>query len=549
MGSSTHYNFTVPNNLGDNGIWGLELNSTINAMDSSLWSATAGVNQGVNTLSLVASTALTSPLVSQQNITPNANGYAVYMPAMNTVTVGSTSPNTSAPLVGSIVTFKNMSSTYNFSIFAYDGTTVIYGGHLGSGTLTSGGTGYVAGTYTDVPLTGGAGSGATANITVNSSGIVTLVTPIQTGIGFIVGDVLSASNSYLGGSGSGLVFTVSSTYGIAPGASVQLLVTSNSTVNGSFTYRLLGDVVSQNNLSDIANPNTALNNLLPDQNSNAGLVLVTNGTNASWGTASGFSTGDVKFTLKNTADSGWILADDGALATASTSLYIVYYSSINNGGSSFTVGDYIWCTGGATFVVTSVSSGVITGVKQIDSGLYTSSQATVSQSATSGSGSGAILNVTSTSFSTLHTGTSYQALYYLLWNNIPDIYCPVSGGRGSTAAADWTAGKAIRITRMLGRVLGIAGSGLNLNSYSLGQLYGDNNLQMHGHSVNESPHRHSGQTWDSSGGSSNTVTRASNNGSTWYSDYATTGITVNTAGSGYGQNMQPTTFLNAMIKL
>lgn len=39
---------------------------------------------------------------------------------------------------------------------------------------------------------------------------------------------------------------------------------------------------SANNLSDVATPNTALNNILPSQTSNSGKVLQTNGTNTSW---------------------------------------------------------------------------------------------------------------------------------------------------------------------------------------------------------------------------------------------------------------------------
>lgn len=42
-----------------------------------------------------------------------------------------------------------------------------------------------------------------------------------------------------------------------------------------------------NNLSDVANANTSLNNILPDQTSNAGKFLKTDGTDASWATGGG----------------------------------------------------------------------------------------------------------------------------------------------------------------------------------------------------------------------------------------------------------------------
>ena len=70
-----------------------------------------------------------------------------------------------------------------------------------------GGTGYTNGTYTDVPLTGGTtGSGLTADITV-SGGAVTEVTDISASTleEYQIGDILSASDSDLGGGGgSGL---------------------------------------------------------------------------------------------------------------------------------------------------------------------------------------------------------------------------------------------------------------------------------------------------------------------------------------------------------
>lgn len=82
------------------------------------------------------------------------------------------------------------------------------------GTLTGGGTGYVTGVYTNggngIPLTGGSGTGAIANsITVNGSGVVSAISIKEgSGTGYYIGDVLSASNTFLGGSGSGLQFTV-----------------------------------------------------------------------------------------------------------------------------------------------------------------------------------------------------------------------------------------------------------------------------------------------------------------------------------------------------
>lgn len=72
-----------------------------------------------------------------------------------------------------------------------------------------GGTGYVDGTYNNVPLTGGLGSGALATIVV-SGGAVTSVTVTAQGTLYATNDVLSASNTFLGGTGSGFSIIVTS---------------------------------------------------------------------------------------------------------------------------------------------------------------------------------------------------------------------------------------------------------------------------------------------------------------------------------------------------
>jgi hypothetical protein len=90
--------------------------------------------------------------------------------------------------------------------------TLLYGGNgdgfsMFVGTIT-GGSGYVNGTYTNVPLTGGTGTGAAATIVV-AGGTVTEVYSTSIGnIGYNIADTLSASNTYLGRTGTGFSFTI-----------------------------------------------------------------------------------------------------------------------------------------------------------------------------------------------------------------------------------------------------------------------------------------------------------------------------------------------------
>jgi len=98
------------------------------------------------------------------------------------------------------------------------------------GTIT-GGAGYVIGTYTNVTLTGGSGSGAKATVTV-ALGAVTAVTVTSRGAGYQVGDVLSASNTELGGTGAGFSVPVATLY--AQG--IQMSAAATATATASLTF-------------------------------------------------------------------------------------------------------------------------------------------------------------------------------------------------------------------------------------------------------------------------------------------------------------------------
>lgn len=110
---------------------------------------------------------------------------------------------------------------------------VFVGGIKTLGSITAG-SGYVDSIYTDVPLTGGNGAGATADITVSGTA-VTAVTLVERGYGYQVNDVLSADNADLGGSGAGFSIPVSAIY--LQGAQLSNNATSSSTQTLTFSIQ------------------------------------------------------------------------------------------------------------------------------------------------------------------------------------------------------------------------------------------------------------------------------------------------------------------------
>jgi hypothetical protein len=137
---------------------------------------------------------------------------------------------------------------------------------LGTGinTLTTGslvgGTNYATGTYSNVALTGGTGSGARANITVGAGGDVTAVTMTSRGVGYTVADSMSADASSLGGSVNGIGTTgvvvggsnytngtfsnIPLTGGTGTGARATIVVASNAVTTVTITTKGSGYTVS-----------------------------------------------------------------------------------------------------------------------------------------------------------------------------------------------------------------------------------------------------------------------------------------------------------------
>jgi len=139
---------------------------------------------------------------------------------------------------------------------------------------------------------------------------------------------------------------------------------------------------------------------------------------------------------------------------------------------------------------------------------------------------------------TTRANADTEALFTLLWDNVIDTWAPVSTGRGASAAADFAANKTITLPLALGRVLGAAGAGASLTTRVLGENLGAETHQL---TVAELPaHSHPIPTYTTVG-SGRVVEGGTTDG--------TTANTSNTGSDDAHPNMQPTLFVNWMIKL
>lgn len=214
------------------------------------------------------------------------------------------------------------------------------------------------------------------------------------------------------------------------------------------------------------------------------------------GVENGFSTGDVKISIKTIADAGWVLMDDKTIGNSSSSA---------------------------------------TGRANDDT----------------------------------------LALYTLLWDNTVNANCAVSSGRGASAAADFAANKTIALPKALGRALAVYGSGASLTARALAAVVGAETHQLsstempsHTHTFTGTAHSHAENVGaDSSFGNSQIPRTSYRAGKTesegWSIGQSATsqtntltianatagGTNSNTGGDGSHNNMQPTLFLNVMIKL
>lgn len=174
-------------------------------------------------------------------------------------------------------------------------------------------------------------------------------------------------------------------------------------------------------------------------------------------------------------------------------------------------------------------------------------------------------------------------LFTVLWNNCANADCPVSSGRGASAAADFAAHKTIQLPLSKGRTFVGAGTGTGLTARTLGHAFGEENHTLvvgeipahtHGYSgttgtgttgSESATHTHGGNGFNFVGasGSGGNLGGGGSNGPTMTATstesashthsvpgLAYSGTTDNgTGGGGAHNNMQPSNAVNRMIKL
>lgn len=151
---------------------------------------------------------------------------------------------------------------------------------------------------------------------------------------------------------------------------------------------------------------------------------------------------------------------------------------------------------------------------------------------------------------TTRANSDTEDLFILLWNSHSDAICPVSSGRGATAAADFAANKTLTLPPTASRALCGSGSGSGLSARSQGETDGEethtitsSELVTHGHWM---PYRPSGI--DVAVSLNGYGTRDYLEVETGTTPDGSTSMGSNT-GDQARSNMELTTFLKAIIKL
>jgi flagellar hook-basal body protein len=212
----------------------------------------------------------------------------------------------------------------------------------GTISVSNGGTGYKNATYTNVPLTGGSGSGALATVVV-SGNTVSSVTITNSGRGYVDGESLTLPNTNIGGSGSGATLAAISIggSGYIPGTYINVPLSSGSGVGAKATVVVgTNGKVTSVTTTDVGNGAYVPGDVLTLANANignsgSGVVIgaLSSGTPA-LAVAAGGTTTYTNVELGKTSGSGTgVIATtttNGVTATTETGTFTFVGTSGNN---------------------------------------------------------------------------------------------------------------------------------------------------------------------------------------------------------------------------
>lgn len=156
-----------------------------------------------------------------------------------------------------------------------------------------------------------------------------------------------------------------------------------------------------------------------------------------------------------------------------------------------------------------------------------------------------------TSGATTRANDDTEDLFIFLWDNIDDSGCPVSGGRGSSAAQDFADSKTITLPKVAGRAIGCQGTGAGLTSRTIGFSHGE---ETHTITASEMPeHGHWFPYWDTVGSQDTSArTNYGTHGNINLADSDVPTASINSTSnpsSADRENMEATTFVQYIIKL
>ena len=330
---------------------GIYKNVPITASNGSATSAGSGALATVviaadGTLGSIKITDAGSGYVSGNNLSISANniggtGSGITLTSISALNIVG---GTDGATVGTITQGVSPALTITNAGTGYLGKKPSLGLGIPTGTISvsNGGTGYENATYTNVPLTGGSGSGALATVVV-SGNTVSSVTITNSGRGYVDGESLTLPNTNIGGSGSGATLAAISIggSGYIPGTYINVPLSSGSGVGAKATVVVgTNGKVTSVTTTDVGNGAYVPGDVLTLANANignsgSGVVIgaLSSGTPA-LAVAAGGTTTYTNVELGKTSGSGTgVIATtttNGVTATTETGTFTFVGTSGNN---------------------------------------------------------------------------------------------------------------------------------------------------------------------------------------------------------------------------